>query len=267
MEDVPYLQGEHPIRFAHRGSRKLWPENTWYGFDAAVNELGYRYIETDVQITKDGVVVVFHDDTLERTTNGMGYVADWEWDDLQHLDAAHNFEPDGDGRFPLRGTGVRVSRLDDTFDRYPDTYFNIDLKAKGTDWGVAEVIARMGRQDSVLVGSFSDLRLSRFRRITRARVPIAAAKRAAMTMYGLSRVGKHSKIPVQAYQLPYEIRGAKVDRKLVDAVHAAGAHLHLWTVDDPEDMERFLALGVDGIVTDRPDLLNDVVEERKRATR
>lgn len=265
MTDVPYLQAEHPIRFAHRGSRKLWPENTWHGFHAAVDELGYRYIETDVQITRDGVVVVFHDDTLERTTNGTGSVADWDWTDIQHLDAGYNFEPDGDGRFPLRGKGVCISRLDDTFDRFPDTRFNIDLKAKGTDWGVAEVVARMNRQDTVLVGSFSDLRLARFRRITKGSVAIAAAKRAAMTMYGLSRVGRFSRIPVQAYQLPHEIRGAKVDQKLVDAVHAAGAHLHLWTVDDPEDMERFLALGVDGIVTDRPDLLNEVLEDMDRA--
>lgn len=266
MSDVPYLQAEYPIRFAHRGSRKLWPENTWFGFDAAVNELGYRYIETDVQITSDGVVVVFHDDTLDRTTNGVGNVADWEWADLQHLDAGYNFSPDGDGRFPLRAKGVGISRLDDTFDRYPDTYFNIDLKAKGTDWGVAEVVARMNRQDTVLVGSFSDLRLSRFRRITKGTVAVAAAKRAAMTMYGMSRVGRASRIPVQAYQLPYQARGAVVDRKLIDAIHSVGAHLHLWTVDDPEDMERFLDMGVDGIVTDRPDLLNDVLEGRNSAT-
>ena len=87
-----------------------------------------------------------------------------------------------------------------------------------------------------------------------------------MTMYGLSRIGKHSRIPVQAYQLPHVIRGAKVDQKLVDAIHAAGAHIHLWTVDDPDDMARFLDMGVDGIVTDRPDLLNQVVEGRQDAT-
>ena len=261
MTVVPYLSLEHPIRFAHRGSRILWPENTWHGFDAAVGDLGYRYIETDVQVTKDGVVVVFHDDTLERTTNGTGAIADWDWEDVAHLDAGYTFSPD-DESFPLRGAGVRVSRLDDTFDRYPDVHFNIDLKAKGTAWGVAEVIARMGRHDSVMVGSFSDRRLARFRRITKGSVATSAGPQAAMAMYAASRVGRTVHRPPKAYQLPMKLRGASMDHKLVDAVHAADAHIHIWTVNEAEDMHRLLDLGVDGIVSDRPDTLNEVVEAR-----
>jgi glycerophosphoryl diester phosphodiesterase len=116
MSSRQYFDIEHPIRFAHRGSRILWPENTWHAFDHAIGDFGYRYIETDVQVTADGVVIVFHDDTLERCTNGVGKVADWHWEDLQHLDAAYSFSPDGES-FPLRGTGIGISRLDDTFDR------------------------------------------------------------------------------------------------------------------------------------------------------
>lgn len=264
MSEVPYFSGEHPIRFAHRGSRVLWPENTWYGFDVAVGELGYRYIETDVQVTRDGVVVVFHDDTLERTSNGTGRVADWDWEDIAHLDAAYNFSPDGES-FPLRNKGVGISRLDETLARYPDTFFNIDLKAKGTDWGVAEVIARLNRQDTVLVGSFSDTRLARFRRITKRSVATSAAKQAAMSMYAASRVNRTVHLAPVAYQLPHRMRGASVDQKLVDAVHEAGAQIHLWTVDDPDDMHRFLDMGVDGIVSDRPDILDEVIKERERA--
>ncbi|HSJ72482.1 MAG TPA: glycerophosphodiester phosphodiesterase family protein, partial [Acidimicrobiia bacterium] len=103
MATSSFLDAEHPLRFAHRGSRDLWPENTWYGFDAAVNDLSYVYVETDVQVTRDGVVIVFHDDTLDRTTNGFGAVADWTWEDLAHLDAAYHFSPDGVS-FPLRGS-------------------------------------------------------------------------------------------------------------------------------------------------------------------
>jgi glycerophosphoryl diester phosphodiesterase len=261
MPTVPYLSAEHPIRFAHRGSRELWPENTWHGFDRAVEDLGYRYIETDVQVTKDGVVVVFHDDTLERTTNGTGAVADWLWEDIAALDAAYHFSPDG-ADFPLRGTGVGVSTLEDTFARYPDTFFNIDLKAKGSEWPVAEVVARCSRQDSVLIGSFHDRRIARFRRITKGRVATSAGPQAAMAMYSASRVGRTVHRKPVAYQLPHRMRGAKVDRKLVDAVHAAGAHLHLWTVNEPDEMRRLLDLGADGIVTDRPDLLNQVMEDR-----
>ncbi len=264
--DRPYFSHEHPVRLAHRGSRILWPENTWCAFDGAVRELGYRYIETDVQLTKDGVVVVFHDDTLERTTNGTGKVSEWNWEDLRHLDAAYRFSPDGEDT-PLRGSGIGIARLDETFERYPETCFNIDLKAQGSEWPVAEVVARTKRADSVLIGSFSDRRIARFRRITRGRVATSAGPSAAMAMFAASRVGRTSRRPVDAYQLPNLVKGAAVDRRLIDAVHRAGAQIHVWTVDDPVEMHALLDLGVDGIVTDRPDLLNDVLEERNHVER
>ncbi len=261
MTERPYFGFEAPIRFAHRGSRLLWPENTWYAFDAAVQDFGYRYIETDIRITRDGVVVVFHDETLERTTNGTGKVSDWDWEDLRHLDAAYQFSTDGEG-FPFRGTGITVSRLEDTFDRYPDVCFNIDLKQPGSEWPVAEVVARAKRLDSVLIGSFSDRRISRFRRITKGRVATSAGPSEAMAMFAASRLGRTSKRQADAYQLPRSVKGASVDRKLVNAVHEAGAQVHVWTIDEPIQMNELLDLGVDGIVSDRPDLLNEVIEER-----
>jgi glycerophosphoryl diester phosphodiesterase len=266
MNEVFYLGAETPIRFAHRGSRELWPENTWHGFDAVVGELGYRYIETDIQITRDGVVIVFHDDTLERTTNGVGTVADWDWADIARLDAGYMFSPNGED-FPLRGEGIGISRLDDTFARYPDVHFNIDLKAKRSEWAVAEVIARTDRHDTVLVGSFSDRRTARFRRVTKGRVATAAGPQTSLAMYAASRLGRSVHTDHAAFQLPFDMRGASVDRKLVDAVHESRSHLHLWTVNEPSDMRRFLDLGVDGIVTDRPDLLNAVLEEENHGNR
>ncbi|MEN8041434.1 MAG: glycerophosphodiester phosphodiesterase [Actinomycetota bacterium] len=262
----PYFTGEHPIRLAHRGSRELWPENTWHAFDRAIEDLGYKYVETDVQVTADGVVVVFHDDTLERCTNGVGRVDEWRWEDLQHLDAAYRFSPDGES-FPLRGQGIGISRLDDTFDRYPDLYVNIDLKAKGSEWATAEIVRKMGKEDSVLIGAFSDRRVARFRRITKGRVATSAGPRDAVAMYAASRVGRSAPSHVDAYQLPYKTKGVSVDTKLIDAVHEAGKQVHFWTVDDKEEMVRLLDLGADGIVTDRPDLLNEVMEERSDAAR
>jgi glycerophosphoryl diester phosphodiesterase len=258
MPVAPYLSREHPIRLAHRGSRVLWPENTHHAFEGAI-DLGYVYIETDIRVTSDGVVVLFHDETLERTTNGVGKVSDWTWEALSALDAAYNFSPDGES-FPLRGEGIGISRLDDALAEFHDVNFNIDLKAKNSEWLVAEVIVRMKRHDSVLIGGFVDGRIARFRRITKGTVATSAGPSAAMAMYTASRIGRSVQRPVDAYQLPSAMRGATVDRKLVDAVHEAGSHIHLWTVNDPDDMRRFLDLGVDGIVTDRPDLLNDVLE-------
>jgi glycerophosphoryl diester phosphodiesterase len=266
MTHPPYLTHEHPIRFAHRGSRLLWPENTWRAFDGAIEGLGYSYVETDIRITRDGIVVVFHDETLERTTNGVGKVSDWDWEDLRHLDAGYRFSPD-DESFPSRGTGVTISRLDDTFDRYPDVCFNIDLKAPRSEWAVAEVIARMRATERTLVGSFNDRRIAKFRRITKSSVATAAGPSASVAMYAASRVGRTVRRGVDAYQLPMKVRGGSVDQKLVDAIHESGAQLHVWTVNDSELMSDLLDLGVDGIVTDRPDILNEVLEERQHASR
>ena len=162
----------------------------------------------------------------------------------------------------MRGTGIGISRLDETFDRYPDTHFNIDLKARGSAWPVAEVVTRARRHDTVLVGGFVDQRIARFRRITKGRVATSAGPSSATAMYAASRVGRSVRRQCDAYQLPMETRGAQVDAKLVDAIHSVGAHIHVWTVNEAADMHRLLDLGVDGIVTDRPDVLNDVIEER-----
>ncbi len=264
MSDRPYLAHEHPLRFAHRGSRLLWPENTWHAFDAAMGELGYAYIETDIRVTRDGVVVVFHDESLERTTNGVGKVADWNWEELSQLDAAYHFSPDGES-YPLRGTGIGIQRLDATFDRYRDVYFNIDLKEPGSEWPVAEVTAKANREDSVMIGSFSDRRIAKFRRITKGAVATSAGPLEATAMFVASRLGRTTHRNADAYQLPHRIQGVSIDQKLVDAVHSAGAQLHVWTVDDPDQMHALLDLKVDGVITDRPDLLNGVIEDRANA--
>ena len=256
---VPYLSAEHPVRFAHRGSRLLWPENTAESFQGAI-DLGYRYIETDVRITRDGVVVVFHDGTLERTTNGKGPVDQWDFADLQRLDAAYWFDPDGG--YPLRGSGVRVRSLDEVLATWPEIRFNIDLKGSGLEWPVADVIKRQSRDETVLVGSFVDYRVFRFRRITRGEIAVAAGPTAVLALVAASRVGKTVRRPVAAYQLPYDYKLVPIDKKLVSAIHASGAQLHTWTVNETADMHRLLDLGVDGIVTDRPDLLNEVLRER-----
>lgn len=256
----PYLALEHPIRLAHRGSRLLWPENTMVAFRRVVEDLGYRYLEIDVRATADGIPVVIHDATLERTTNGVGAVADWAWEDLRRLDAGYRYGAEED--FPWRDRGARVPSLDEVYRELPDVHLNIDLKAPGIEWLVADVVYRNRAEDRTLVGSFVDRRISRFRRITRGRVATTAGPGTVAAMYLASRLGRTVRRPVEAYQLPYDHPVLRIDRWLVDAVHAAGAQLHLWTVNDPRDMARYLDLGVDGIVTDRPDLLNEVLEER-----
>lgn len=254
-----YLSAEYPLRFAHRGSRVLWPENTAEAFQGAI-DLGYKYIETDVRITRDGVVVAFHDATLERTTNGTGAVSAWDFEDLQRLDAAWWF--DEENGYPLRGTGVKVRPLAEVFATWPDAFFNIDLKGPGLEWAVADVIKRHGRASSTLIGSFVDHRIAKFRRITRGSVATSAGPATVLAMVAASRLGRTIRRPVQAFQLPFDYRSVPVDFKLIDAIHDAGAQLHTWTVNQAADMHRLLDLGVDGIVSDRPDILNEVLRER-----
>lgn len=261
MTDVPYLAAEHPIRFAHRGSRLLWPENTMRAFSGAVEDHGYRYLELDVRCSADGVPMVFHDQSLERTSNGAGPIAAWSAADLATLDAGYHFAP-GDGH-PLRGAGITIPTLEELLRTWPDVRLNIDLKAPGIEWQVAEVIRRCDAEERILIGSFYDQRIARFRRITRERVAVSAGPTAAMAMYTASRVGRSARSAAVAFQLPYRFGVIRIDRRLIAAVHRAGAQLHVWTVNEPADMRRLLDMGVDGIVTDRPDLLNDVLAERE----
>lgn len=256
---VPYLSAEYPLRFAHRGSRVLWPENTAESFQGAV-DLGYRYIETDIRMTADGVVVVFHDATLERTTNGSGRIDRWDLADLQRLDAAWWFDSGND--YPLRGTGVRIRTLAEVFETWPNIHFNLDMKGSRMEWAVADVIKRHGREHSTLVGSFVDHRVAKFRRITRCAVAVAAGPSLAAAMFAASRAGRRVHRSAAAFQLPFDYKRLPLDRKYVDAIHESGAQVHAWTVNEAGDMHRLLDLGVDGIVSDRPDVLNDVMRER-----
>lgn len=225
-------------------------------FQGAV-DLGYRYLELDVRVSADGVVVVHHDATLDRTTNGRGLLIDHTLEDLRGLDAAHNFG--AEAGFPYRDKGESIPTLDEVLTTFPDVHVNIDLKSPGSEWPVAESITRLRRAESVLIGSFNDGRIARFRRITKGRVATSVGPATALRMWSASRVGRHIAHRAQAFQMPYAQRGFRMDRRFVDAVHASGVQLHVWTINSAVDMERMLALGVDGIVTDRPDVLNDVL--------
>ena len=256
----PYLALEHPIRLAHRGSRILWPENTLAAFQGAL-DMGYRYLEIDVQMTHDGTVIVFHDPHLDRVTNGTGPVSEWLWEDVRRLDAAWSFSR-AHGT-PLRGSGVTVPSLDELFATFPEMHVNVDLKGPRMEWAVAELIRRHNREERTLIGSFRDHRLARFRRVTRGNVATSAGPVRAVAMWAASRVGATTSGPEVAYQVPFEHPALRLDQKYVDAIHATRAHVHVWTVNDAVTMHRMLDMGVDGIVTDRPDVLNDVIAQRR----
>jgi glycerophosphoryl diester phosphodiesterase len=255
----PFLTHEHPIRFAHRGSRVLWPQNTMVAFQGAI-DLGYRYLETDVHMSGDGKVVVFHDDRLERLTDGTGCVWDHDWDELRRLDAAYSFG--ADEGFTLRGSGVSIPLLEEVLRSFPDALLNIDLKQDAIEAAVAEEIDRLDAHDRVLVGSFHDHRIARFREETAGAVATSAGPGEARASFWAAMRRQEVQAEADAFQVPERSGLMRVPRRrFITAAHDAGKQVHVWTVNDPARMRRLLDLGVDGIITDRPDLLDSVITE------
>lgn len=261
MASPDALRHEYPIAMAHRGSMLLWPENTMTAFQGAV-DLGYRYLETDLQISRDGVLVTFHDDTLDRTTNGSGQVSDYELAELKRLDAAHRFAVDGS--YPYRGRGIRIPTLEELVTAYPDCIFTLDLKSDGMEEALIELIRGLDIWDRVIVGSFSGARLRRFRRMADRPVAMSAGPAETLRFAASARLGLPHRPTCDSFQVPVRQGITIVNARTVRAAKSAEVPLIVWTINDRAEMQRLLDLGVDGIITDRPDLLRELLGERAR---
>jgi glycerophosphoryl diester phosphodiesterase len=248
-DSFAYLDAPLPLAFAHRGGAAAGDENTADAFGRAV-DLGYRYLETDTHATADGVAVVFHDDTLDRMLGRPGRVRDLSWADLSTLRVA--------------GAAV-VPRLTELLDAWPQVRFNVDVKADDAVDPTVEAVRRAGAQDRVLLASFSDARVARLRRALGAGVATSLGTRAAARLWVGSRVGGPRPAPRAARHRPAAVqvpprhgRIRVVDRRFVRHAHRLGLQVHVWTIDDPTEMNELLDLGVDGIMTDRIDVLRQV---------
>jgi len=224
----------------------------------SATELGYRLLETDVRVTADGVLVAFHDGTLDRTTDGSGSITEINWDQLAELDAGFNHCIDGS--FPFRNKGVRVPRFADVAATFPNHGLIVDLKAEGTVEPLARIVHEMEMSQRVIVGSFSDERLARFRELTAGRIATSTTPHETIRAVVEASTGSQLTGPAAALQIPVTWYGVPLlTRRLVKAAHAADRLVHVWTVNRRVDMEQLLGLGVDGLITDRPDLLRDLV--------
>jgi glycerophosphoryl diester phosphodiesterase len=250
------LVREQPFAAAHRGSRVLWPENTMPAFQGA-HDLGFRVFETDLHATADGVLVTFHDPTLDRTTNATGPVASRTAAELSDVDAGHHFSRDGD--HPWRGRGVGVPTLEEVASSFPDVAMILDLKAPGLEELLADLIRRLDLWDRVVVGSFRDARLRRFRTLTEGRVATSSGPTETLAVKARAWARRPATSPADVFQVPTKAGITVVDAAFVSSAHAAGKHVHVWTVNEAHEMRRLLDLGVDGLITDRPDLLNEVL--------
>jgi glycerophosphoryl diester phosphodiesterase len=247
--DHPYLDAPRPLAFAHRGGAAEGDENTAAAFARAV-ELGYRYVETDVHATADGVPVVIHDPALDRVTGQTGLVAEMNWADLATV--------------RVNGAAA-VPRLDEVLDAWPEIRFNVDVKSDQVVAPAVEAVRRTRAENRVLLASFSDKRLARVR---------ATAGPGVATSLGLGevarlRIAAAAGIPLRvpasaiAAQIPVRHRRITVlNARFLAYLHRLGLAVHIWTIDEPGMMNKLLDMGVDGIMTDRIDILRDVFMAR-----
>lgn len=244
----PYLDHPGPIPFAHRGGAADGLENTALQFRRAI-EAGYRYLETDVHATADGKLVAFHDDTLDRVTDGAGRIAELPWARVRHARVA--------GKEP-------VPLFEELLEAFPEARWNVDVKAEPALQPLLDLVERTGSWGRICVGSFSEARVMRAQRLAGPRLATSYGTRGVLNLrlrsWGVPAALRRSAV---AAQVPEAQSGIQVvDHRFVRTAHARGLQVHVWTVNDPDRMHRLLDLGVDGIMTDHIDTLRKVMEDR-----
>jgi glycerophosphoryl diester phosphodiesterase len=257
--------GRPVLVIAHGGGQGLQPPNTLQAFDYAVS-LGCDALEMDLRITRDGVLVTLHDETVDRTSNGAGRVADLTLAEVKALNFGARFK-DPSGAQPYKDNPARLGTLEELFTRFPSMPMVVELKDRGTN-GVraAQVLARLIRRfqrvTRTIVASFDDDTLERFREISRGEAFTAGALGETKSFVLETRAWLDGWHPVafDALQIPVAKQGYRLDFPgLVAAAHRRNLAVHYWTINDPAEMRRLIALGADGIMTDRPDLLRQVL--------
>jgi glycerophosphoryl diester phosphodiesterase len=247
-----------PLVMAHRGGAGLWPENTMYGFERAV-DLGVDMLETEIHSTADNILVLMHDSTVDRTTNGSGPIRAFTLEELKTLDAGYNWTSDGGQTFPFRGSGITVPTLEEVFTALPTARINIDIKQEKPSLvePLCKTIRTFDMTDKVMVASFNSKVLKAFRRVCPEVTTSAGTGEVAFFfMVNMVFLGAVYRPACQAFQVPEYSSGLRVlTKRFVETAHGLNLAVHVWTINEVTDMKRLLALGVDGIVTDYPDRL------------
>ena len=262
VDDHPFFNSEEVLVIAHRGGRGLWPENTLYAFERAA-ELGVDVLEMDIHSTSDGVLVTMHDDTVDRTTDGSGPIHDYTLTELKKLDAGYNWTNDEGKTYPFRGQGITVPALEEIFSSFPDHRLNIEIKQ--VQPSIVEPFCQMirdyGREETVLVGSFDAGTVEDFRDECPG-VATSTTEPEVRNFFILNTLflGALYQAPAEAFQVPeYDNDLHVVTGRFVSGAKNHNMDVHVWTVNEKDDMQRLLDLGVDGIITDYPDRLLDVL--------
>ncbi len=276
----PWL-GRRVINYAHQGGAWEGPSSTLYAIESAL-AAGATAIELDVHATSDGRLVVCHDPTVDRTTDSTGLIADLPWETVRGLDNAYWWAPGADvspglepDQYPFRGRGpedgrFRIALLEEVLDEFPGVVLNLDIKQTAPvvapyEASLAALLRRYGRTDDVIVASFLDTATDAFSAFA-PEVPTSAGTVAVAGFYQSVQAGE-SPSPMRhvALQVPASYGDLTlVDQRFVDVAHGQGLAVHVWTIEEEPEMERLCALGVDGIITDRPSALSGVLDRLGR---
>lgn len=247
------------LLYGHRGAAGLAPENTLAAFEHG-HAAGADGFELDVQLSRDGVVMVHHDDTVDRTTDGTGRVAELTADALARLDAGYRFEVNGSA--PFRGQGIGVPRFEDIVRRFPDAALIVELKNRHDALAdaVVDVLRRAGACERAIVGCFYPEPLARIRRTAPEVATGASTNEVRWALYR-SWLGLPPSQPAyRGFQVPEKSGVTRVvSRRFVRAANRAGVAVKVWTVNDLDDARRLLDWGVQGLISDRPDRLRQVM--------
>lgn len=254
-----------PANMAHRGASARAPENTIEAFRIAV-ESGAGGLELDVHMTRDGHIVVIHDDTVDRTTDGSGVVQEMRLDEIRALDAGYRFSPDDGLSHPYRERGLRVPTLAEMYRSFPEMCVNIEVKEDqaGVEETVLQVIEDAAAGDRTIVASGIHTVVDRFRRVSGERIPTAASRWEIWWFFVFARLHVESLLrpAYVALQVPPRHRGIPlVTSRFIAAARNRGLRVDVWTINDPSVMRWLLDLGADTIMTDRPEKLAEILRE------
>lgn len=251
----PFFEVPVPTVIGHRGAAGEAPANTIRSFRLAARQ-GAHILESDVQLTADGVAVLAHDLEVDQVTEGSGALADFTFDELRRLDAGHRFSPDAGASFPMRGRGLEIPSLEAVFDAFPGERFNLELKVPAALDATIELIQKFDRADLTLLAAEHDPTMEAIREQTRSRGLAPAIGASVGEVVGFVRSALEGRPPpagVMALQIPTEFGGNPlITPPLISHAHAHGVLVHAWTINEPAEISRLIEMGVDGIVTDFP---------------
>lgn len=246
-------------KVAHRGASAEAPENTLPAFELAFNKYRSDRVEMDLRLARDGVPVVFHDETLERVTNGCGRVRGFSLHEIQSLDAGFRFDPRGRGEFPFRGKGVKISTLEEILAAFPGGKFFLEIKDRGPEIGkkILEALRRSGRNQECVVGSFHGPTMRAFRRLAGNTVETFLAEDEVILAQAAFRLGwGRVKLSGRFASLPRTKYGFSLDGpRWIEFLHRKGVRVYYWTMNEVSEMKELIRRGADGILTDYPDRL------------